>query len=1423
MSAAANQSCVFRRSVYVFDYFPPYRFIMKKLYNNLSRWQWVWTSISFVMMLALTTTVKAQPFNCAAGAPVFITYGTTETGLYSHNPATGITTTVKSSLLTSGVNRLINGIGYNRVDNYLWGHVSGTNQIVRIGSDGSTTTYFVTGLPVGTYTLGDVSPTGLLYLATASASSPIYRIDLNANQPYTAVASPAVSTNGLLDWAMSPLDGLLYAMDATTLYRYDPATGSYVTLGATGIDGNASSQTYFDAAGNLYATGNGGTFRIASPNAGAISSTFYARNSLSIGSNSDAARCSGATLPALAPQPVFSCGAGSPAYMVGINPSLLYSYNPITGVQMQIGTTALLPGSTNVLVDALGYNTRDNYLYASRRGTNQIVRIGSDGSAQTFVVAGLPADDYQMGDISPAGVMYLHVTNQYNNNTPLYSINLAAGPPFSATAGVQLNTAGIYDWTYNPTDNKLYGVDSRDGRLYTYSPTGAGVTLVGQTGLPVNSTTWYPFFDSAGNIYFMGPDGTYRINRVSANSFTAYQYSTGAANTTQSYDIASCRAGLPDKPVANPESVTTVGSTAVVINVAANDTPDPAYAGTTINPASVMISTQPSSGTITVNPTSGLVTFTPAPGVVGDVTFQYTIKDNNGLMSNPATVTVTVIQKPWDCPTSGIIIGNDELYLFDLTTGTVAKQSGDMGNINGIGYNYKDNYVWGVDDDNTMARVGSDGSVVRFTVPGLEYNNMGDISKDGIMYQGSNDPTKMQVINLDPASPGYLTRTVVNLTGAPANLYSGTDWSISPIDGKIYTVTSNRQLYRVDPNSGAVTLLGVVTAAKNGGNYSTFMDNTGNMYLQDGLGATYRLAKPNTGNLTATLFSKINVLCMGDGARCSNAALPPVATDDVATTAQNTPVAINVLSNDTPGSSPIDPTKVRLIDPDTSQPVTTLTVPGQGAYSVNPTSGLVTFTPASGYTGTTTPVRYTNTDQNDLVSNQATITVTVSVTAISMPNPDNNVTYVNVPVPGNVKTNDQMPAGTTYGTPTASTGNPAGGTISLNPDGTYNFTGTTPGSYTYTVPVCALNQTINCPTTPLVIKVLPSPATNPIRPAPPVANIDVTSTKGDPNTPSAVTLDVRANDKPTNPGGTLSNPTIVTQPTHGTASVDPSGNIVYKPTPGYYGDDILTYQVCESPSGLCTTTQEVIHVLPPNSPNTTLAADDYVATSVNTPVSGNVKPNDTDPEGNTQTVSPQTTTTSAGSLTLNADGSFRFVPTTDYSGPASFVYTTCDNGSPQACTNATLYILVAPQLPVPDLTPTIYARGSTVYGTSPVTVVVDLDELLNVATRSPITVKLSKEALVNLSFAPTASSLGGRSVQNSLWSFDGSSDPDYYILTTNTTIPASGLLSFGLSGTLTPGGTSGTLTFSAVIVGGSGRESRINNNVDADKIDYFQR
>ncbi|MBD3864716.1 Ig-like domain-containing protein, partial [Olleya marilimosa] len=60
------------------------------------------------------------------------------------------------------------------------------------------------------------------------------------------------------------------------------------------------------------------------------------------------------------------------------------------------------------------------------------------------------------------------------------------------------------------------------------------------------------------------------------------------------------------------------------------------------------------------------------------------------------------------------------------------------------------------------------------------------------------------------------------------------------------------------------------------------------------------------------------------------------------------------------------------------------------------------------------------------------------------------------------------------------------------------------------------------------------------------------------------------------------------------------------------------------------------------------------------------------------TVTTTTVTTAQGvTVTINANtGVFTYTPNAGYVGTDSFVYTICDNGSPQACDQATVYLTV---------------------------------------------------------------------------------------------------------------------------------------------------
>ena len=82
--------------------------------------------------------------------------------------------------------------------------------------------------------------------------------------------------------------------------------------------------------------------------------------------------------------------------------------------------------------------------------------------------------------------------------------------------------------------------------------------------------------------------------------------------------------------------------------------------------------------------------------------------------------------------------------------------------------------------------------------------------------------------------------------------------------------------------------------------------------------------------------------------------------------------------------------------------------------------------------------------------------------------------------------------------------------------------------------------------------------------------------------------------------------------------------------------------------------------------NTTNAADDFYPLLKGTTLTANVKMNDTDAQGNSQSVNPQGSSASPiviaqGSYYLASNGDLVFTPAAAFSGPLDIVYTVCDN------------------------------------------------------------------------------------------------------------------------------------------------------------------
>jgi len=162
---------------------------------------------------------------------------------------------------------------------------------------------------------------------------------------------------------------------------------------------------------------------------------------------------------------------------------------------------------------------------------------------------------------------------------------------------------------------------------------------------------------------------------------------------------------------------------------------------------------------------------------------------------------------------------------------------------------------------------------------------------------------------------------------------------------------------------------------------------------------------------------------------------------------------------------------------------------------------------------------------------------------------------------------------------------PENGMVVVNPDSTVTYTPDLnfTGMDTFTYAICNANMPMQCDTAQVIITV------NPVN-DPPVAVNDEAYTNED----VPVSIDVLDNDS--DPDSPLRTPTIVDNPSNGTASVNPlDSTVLYTPAFGFVGVDSFTYSICDDElPPLCDTatvivyvagsTDTVIYEIPPDLP-----------------------------------------------------------------------------------------------------------------------------------------------------------------------------------------------------------------------------------------------
>ncbi|MGB1316257.1 MAG: Ig-like domain-containing protein, partial [Chitinophagales bacterium] len=191
----------------------------------------------------------------------------------------------------------------------------------------------------------------------------------------------------------------------------------------------------------------------------------------------------------------------------------------------------------------------------------------------------------------------------------------------------------------------------------------------------------------------------------------------------------------------------------------------------------------------------------------------------------------------------------------------------------------------------------------------------------------------------------------------------------------------------------------------------------------------------------------------------------------------------------------------------------------------------------------------------------------------------------------------------------------------------------------------------------------------------PVAVDDNVVITGNDTTSVNVTIDILANDF--DPEGDNLTVTVDTSlgPNNGTIVINADGTITYTANPGFIGDDVFTYTICDD-LGNCDEATVTITVLEPTEIVTVFAVDDAYTTNQDTDTdTENVNLNDIYPTGSSLTATLINDPVN-GTISFNDDGTFVYTPNTGFAGVDQFTYILCDNFG--NCDEATVIITVLP-------------------------------------------------------------------------------------------------------------------------------------------------
>ncbi len=231
-------------------------------------------------------------------------------------------------------------------------------------------------------------------------------------------------------------------------------------------------------------------------------------------------------------------------------------------IDPQTNAVVFSPINDNMTIDvnAAGYRSTDNFIYAIAPDTKQLIRIDANG--QTVALATLALNNnnsYFAGDISPDGRYLVLIGSQFLSTGVAVAADFVRVDLTSPNYALSINSinqqAQIFDIAFHPQTEQLYGYDSQSQRLVRINSTNGDITFpFPSAGVPVLSGSL--FFDAYGDLFAYGSpnfmadqNSLYRIdiNNGQSTFLTQGEPAVSSDGCSCPYTVELSKSVLPEK------------------------------------------------------------------------------------------------------------------------------------------------------------------------------------------------------------------------------------------------------------------------------------------------------------------------------------------------------------------------------------------------------------------------------------------------------------------------------------------------------------------------------------------------------------------------------------------------------------------------------------------------------------------------------------------------------------------------------------------------------------------------------------------------------------------------------------------------------------------------------------------------------------